>query len=279
MSNTEKELPALPTAHGHIHDERGNNPLSFDHGETPFNRSLVFSTLEVWTGAQMREYALSAIAADRARQVVGEPGAWREAIQRLREGVSAGSRSLSDMETEQAIAFPLLDAVEEALEALAAPPAPLVAGAGLRVALEKLQVLDFDMRITTSEGLPPEACRIIDEALAAPVAQPAQCPQCKRTDGNMCDWCPSMRPGAEPSGYICADCKAPLRTGYTCDVCGSEEAEDATEAEQAEAPSKGLLLETCALLAPFVEGGIPIRLRDARDLLQRLRSAKAKGGA
>lgn len=39
-----------------------------------------------------------------------------EAVQRLRQGVSAGSRSVSDMETEQAIAFPLLDAVEDVIE-------------------------------------------------------------------------------------------------------------------------------------------------------------------
>lgn len=48
------------------------------------------------------------------------PEGWREAIQRLRDGVSSGSRSVSDMETEQAIAFPLLDAVEDALAALRA---------------------------------------------------------------------------------------------------------------------------------------------------------------
>lgn len=29
------------------------------------------------------------------------------------------------------------------------------------------------------------------------------------------------------SGYICARCKAPLRAGWTCDACGSDEADDA----------------------------------------------------
>lgn len=56
------------------------------------------------------------------RQFGGEaPAGWRTAIARLREGVSAGSRSTSDMCNEQAIAFPLLDAVEEALSELAQP--------------------------------------------------------------------------------------------------------------------------------------------------------------
>ena len=29
-----------------------------------------------------------------------------------------------------------------------------------------------------------------------------------------------------PSGYRCADCKAPLRPGYTCDACDSDAAEE-----------------------------------------------------
>lgn len=43
---------------------------------------------------------------------------WRDVLKNARLGVSAGSRSISDMDTEQAIAFPLLDHIEDELDAL-----------------------------------------------------------------------------------------------------------------------------------------------------------------
>jgi hypothetical protein len=44
------------------------------------------------------------------------PFDWRAILKRAREGVNAGSRSISDMTTEQGIALPLLDHLSEQFE-------------------------------------------------------------------------------------------------------------------------------------------------------------------
>lgn len=58
-----KELPELPAPFGHIHDGNGNQPLSFDRGSIPWERSIGCSTQEVFSAEQMHEYARAALAA------------------------------------------------------------------------------------------------------------------------------------------------------------------------------------------------------------------------
>lgn len=104
-------------------------------------------------------------------------------------------------------------------------------------------------------------CADIDAALAAPAAPQADI-QAKLKDPvvvhrNMChgtiapitfdqlahvlgdeakrEWL--AKQSAPQSAYQCANCKAPLRSGYTCGVCGSDEAEESGTAAPQEQPS------------------------------------------
>lgn len=57
---SDKELPPLPAAFGHIHDGNGNQPLSFDRGPVTWERSIGCSAQEVYSAAQMHAYARAA---------------------------------------------------------------------------------------------------------------------------------------------------------------------------------------------------------------------------
>jgi len=95
-----------------------------------------------------------------------EPAKWREVIKSLRLGVSAGSRSVSDMNTEQAIAFPLLDAVEDAFEEFfATTPATCLKCVELEDRL-RVSKLAFELSITAPQ---PAECQRCEELEARSV--------------------------------------------------------------------------------------------------------------
>lgn len=62
MTNPPGAMPSLPEPFGHIHDGNGNQPLSFDRGPIPWERSIGCSTQEVYSFAQLQAYAAPLIA-------------------------------------------------------------------------------------------------------------------------------------------------------------------------------------------------------------------------
>ena len=62
MTNPPGAMPPLPEPIGHIHDGNGNQPLSFDRGPIPWERSIGCSTQEVYSFAQLQAYAAPLIA-------------------------------------------------------------------------------------------------------------------------------------------------------------------------------------------------------------------------
>lgn len=62
MTNPPGAMPPLPGPFGHIHDGNGNQPLSFDRGPIPWERSIGCSTQEVYSFAQLQAYAAPLIA-------------------------------------------------------------------------------------------------------------------------------------------------------------------------------------------------------------------------
>jgi hypothetical protein len=65
------------------------------------------------------------------------------------------------------------------------------------------------------------------------------------------------------SGYICAQCKAPLRPGWTCDACGSEEAEDAPSESVAVSGEVSERVAKCSAILTLIDNYAPEKLGTA----------------
>lgn len=78
MTNPPGAMPPLPEPFGHIHDGNGNQPLSFDRGPIPWERSIGCSTQEVYSFAQLQAYAAPLIArvAELERQNEAQKDEW-----------------------------------------------------------------------------------------------------------------------------------------------------------------------------------------------------------
>jgi hypothetical protein len=64
---TKDQIIAKPEPFGHLHDGNGNQPLTFERGPVPVDRSISCSTMEVFTFDQMKAYA-SLVAAQAAAE-------------------------------------------------------------------------------------------------------------------------------------------------------------------------------------------------------------------